>query len=202
MQVAVALVKGSLVHICQPRNGNKSSLSIMFPEFASALCHVSVSLLEDSVFFRCLLSALMRRKTKLSRPTHNAVIGSWLGWLVGERKADHDNDQRHSMGSMTSAAHACLIYLMTEWVGLGNVLLPRDKLLNFSIQVVQAADCAFDRCRIWQGDFRVSHPFVRIAAAPADGLEYGTTRSPVLLGVLPLPRDMEEDHPVDLQVVV
>jgi bromodomain-containing protein 7/9 len=132
-EVAVALVEGALVSICQPGNRNETSLSVTFPKFSMALQHISVSLLEDRVFFLCLIQALLKHKTKLTKGTCNAIVEAWLQWLIREPSR---------VGSMTSAAHERLIFLLNEWSALGNVLLPRDKLLQFAKEAVQAADAS------------------------------------------------------------
>jgi hypothetical protein len=128
-EVVVALVEGSLVHICQPGNAHEASLSVTFPKFALALQHLSSSLRNDRAFFLCLAHALLKQKSKLSRSTRDAVLNSWLAWL----RAD-------SAGTMTSAAHECLMVLLNEWSALGNQILPRDALLQFSADAVTAVD--------------------------------------------------------------
>lgn len=127
LQVAVALVEGALVHLCHPGNRSEASLSITFPKFSAALEQVSLSLLDDRPFFVCLTQALLRHKTKLPRSTRDAVVTSWLSWLRKE-------------GSIRSAAHEFLVYLMNEWSALGNVLLPRDAMLRFFTDTVHAVD--------------------------------------------------------------
>jgi hypothetical protein len=131
MEVAAALVEGALVRICQPGNRNEASLSVTFPKFATALVHVSFSLLKDRGFFLCLTTALLRHKTKLTRTNRDAVVEAWLNWLRLNRKDE---------GSATSAAHECLIFLLNEWSSLGNVILPRDKLIDFSSKAVEATN--------------------------------------------------------------
>lgn len=128
-QVVVALVQGSLVQICQPGNKNEASLSVSFPKFAAALQQVSPSLLEDRAFFMCLTQALLRHKAKLPRSTRDSVVVAWLSWLRKD-------------GSVTTAAHECLVSLFNEWSALGNVLLPRDALLRFFTDTVHAVDSA------------------------------------------------------------
>jgi hypothetical protein len=41
---------------------------------------------------------------------------------------------------MASAAHECLIMLLNEWSALGNQILPRDMLLKFSAEAVEAVN--------------------------------------------------------------
>jgi hypothetical protein len=131
MEVAASLVEGALVRICQPGNRNEASLSVTFPKFATSLIHVSFSLLEDRGFFLCLATALLRHKTKLTRTNRDAVVEAWLKWLRLNRKDE---------GSATSAAHEYLIFLLNEWAALGNVVLPRDKLIDFSTKAVHATN--------------------------------------------------------------
>jgi hypothetical protein len=147
-EVMVSLVEGSLVHICQPGNANDASLPVTFPKFALALQHLSATLRDDQAFFTCLVNALLKQKSKLSRSTRDAVVESWLTWLRNE-----DSDA----STMASAAHECLIMLLNEWSALGNQILPRDMLLKFSAEAVQAANTSENNderkfSQIWKAD--------------------------------------------------
>jgi hypothetical protein len=46
---------------------------------------------------------------------------------------------------MTSACHECLIMLFNEWSAFGNVLLPRDLLIDFCDKAIQNADESEER---------------------------------------------------------
>jgi hypothetical protein len=135
VQVVLSLVQGGLVHICQPGNGNESSLSVTFPKFALALqALASTYLWHDRVFFLCLLAVMIKHKSKLPKATRDAVVRSWLDWLQQEGSDDG--------GSMTSAAHEYLITLLNEWSSLGNLLLPRDDLVEFATEAVEAVNAS------------------------------------------------------------
>jgi hypothetical protein len=147
-EVMVSLVEGSLVHICQPGNANDVSLPVTFPKFALALQHLSATLRDDRAFFMCLVNALLKQKSKLSRSTRDAVVDSWLNWLRNEES---------DASTMESAAHECLIMLLNEWSALGNQILPRDMLLKFSAEAVAAVNTSENKderkfSQIWKTD--------------------------------------------------
>lgn len=169
MDVAIALVKGSFVYACQPGNHNETSLAITFAKFATVLRHhhhhhASMStttktsgtsttgsltnlFLYDRPFYQCLVTAILRHKTKLPKEARETIVKEWFLWLrsssSGNNKVDDvDDDHEYSNtnnGSMTSPAHEYLLYLLNEWHIISNALLPRDKLLEYSITAVQAA---------------------------------------------------------------
>ena len=131
--VVVSLVESAMVHLCQPGHGNEASLSATFPKFAQALQALSQqSLQKDAVFFRCLIRALLQHKSKLPKPTRDAVVASWLDWL---RLTDDDDDDHMKI---CSAAHEYLVRLLNEWSALGNLVLPRDTLVEFATDAVRA----------------------------------------------------------------
>lgn len=147
-EVMVSLVEGSLVHICQPGNANDASLPVTFPKFALALQHLSATLRHDRAFFMCLINALLKQKSKLSRSTRDAVVDSWLSWLRNEES---------DASTMASAAHECLLMLLNEWSALGNQILPRDMLLKFSADAVEAVNTSENKdegkfSQIWKSD--------------------------------------------------
>ena len=135
MDAAAALIQGALVFLCQPGQGNDISLSVTFPKFALALQRLSSSILEDRPFFVCLVDAVVKHKSKLPKVTRDAIIESWLGWLKASRKREEDTGL-----VVASYAHEFLIRLFNEWSTLGNLLLPRDKLLQFCAEVVNTVD--------------------------------------------------------------
>lgn len=130
MEVATSLIEGALVHVCQPGNANDGSLAITFEKFASALIYVARNSLQDHrVFFQCLIRAIIRHKAKLTKPCRDAIVESWLNWL-----RSFDN------GCATSAAHECFVMLLNDWSAIGNLILPRDTLLDFSKKGVDAVN--------------------------------------------------------------
>jgi hypothetical protein len=131
-QVVVSLVQSAMVEMCQPGNGSDASLPLTYPKFSTALQNTSANLCSDRVFFLCLIKAILKHKSKLPKESRDVVVACWLTWLRKE-----GNDQR---GSMASAAHECLVSLLNEWSVLGNLLLPRDKLVEFATETVAAVD--------------------------------------------------------------
>lgn len=125
--IVAAMMRDSLIQICQPGNKNETSLPVTFPKFVSALLLVSNNLQGDRTFFECLSYALLRHKMKLPRLTRDAIFNSWLLWLQNE-------------GSMMSVAHECLMALLNDWAGLGNILLPRETLLGFVDNLLETVD--------------------------------------------------------------
>jgi hypothetical protein len=148
MDVAVSLVEGALVFICHPGIGNDNSLFISFPKFAQALEALSKTLWDEAAFFLCLSSSLLRHKAKLPKATRDAVVKSWQGWL---------RYQQTDKGSVATVAHKMLIHLLNDWASLGNILLPRDTLVEFSLQTVKAANAsvmndAKNFAQLWKED--------------------------------------------------
>lgn len=131
MEVASSLVEGSLIFVCQPGMGNEASLSITFPKFATALQHQTTHLCEQRSFFQGLVQVLSKHKAKLPIETRDAIVASWLLWLKGVQTAD---------GAVLTPAHEFLICLLNEWASLGNKVMPRDKLVHFTLRVVEAVD--------------------------------------------------------------
>jgi hypothetical protein len=130
--VFLALLEGALVLTCQPGNSSESSLPLTYPKFALALQITSSSLiLWERPFLLCLTQTLLRHKSKLSRATRDLVFSSWLEWL---RTGGKD--------TIWSPGHECLIQLLNEWAALGNLLLPRDMLVKFCTETVEAVDAA------------------------------------------------------------
>ena len=143
IQAIVALVEGALVHICRPGYANEASLSVTYPKFAVALQEVSSTTCDDRAFFLCLIQSLLRHKSKLTRATRDAVVAHWLDYLRTPprySKRKKLSKKQKKWGTMTSAAHECLILLLNEWAALGNLLLPRDMLMKFSSDAVEAAN--------------------------------------------------------------
>lgn len=132
VQVVRALVEGSLVHVCQPGNSIESSLSQTFPKFADALNLLSFpNLWEERPFFLSLVEAITRHKAKLAKVTRDVFVSTWLNWIKASPK---------KKGAMFSAVHECFMVLITEWAAFGNLLLPRDALVKFTKDAVDAAN--------------------------------------------------------------
>ena len=134
LEVPMALLQGAIVHLSQPGSTTETSLAVTYPKFATALAHMSRNagtFLQDRPFFQCLIRAILRHKAKLSKASRDAIVQSWLSWLS---KAW---EQRKRV-VMVSAAHECLIQLFNEWSSIGNQILPRDTLLLFVADTVQA----------------------------------------------------------------
>lgn len=134
VEVAKSLLQGLFVHVCQPGQGNEVSLSTTFPKFGYALQTVSsLSLPSDRVFFISLKGAILKHRSKLPRITRDAIVRSWLAWL----RCAHGET-----GSMTSAAHEYFVALLNDWASLGNLLLTRDNLREFTTECVEAANAS------------------------------------------------------------
>jgi hypothetical protein len=107
----VALMQGALVHVCQPGNTNESSLAVSFPRFANALGTCG----GDKPFFLSLVAALVRHRAKLGKTNRDAIVKCWLErWMKSK------------------AGHECFVILLNEWAGMGNLILPRDVLIQYS----------------------------------------------------------------------
>jgi hypothetical protein len=150
MQVAVSLLQAALVHVCQPAE-NDTSLAMTFPKFATALEQIEspAALMGDSVFFKCLISAILRHKQRLKPVARDAIVHSWMGWLhvatqsnssSSSSSAGSGSKKKRKRGCMTMAVHECLITLLNDWSSIGNLLLPRDTLLQLAADIVQTAN--------------------------------------------------------------
>jgi hypothetical protein len=145
IQAIIGLVEGALVHICRPGNANEASLAVTYPKFAMALQEASSTISDDQAFFLCLIQSLLKHKSKLHRGTRDVVVTHWLAYLKRPPKYPKRkklSKKQKKWGTMTSAAHECLILLLNEWASLGNLLLPRDMLLKFSSEAVEAANAS------------------------------------------------------------
>jgi hypothetical protein len=143
IQGIVALTQGALVHICTPGNSAEASLAVTYPKFAMALHEASSTICDDRAFFLCLIDALLRHKSKLQRNTRDVVVTHWLEYLrkpPRHPKRKKGPKKQKKWGNITSAAHECLLLLLNEWASFGNQLLPRDMLLKFASDAVQAAE--------------------------------------------------------------
>jgi Bromodomain len=127
-KVAVTLIQGSLIHLCLPGNQTEASLATTFPKFAAILQGLSKTLLDDRLFFSGLQESLLKHKTKLPRSTRDAIVAAWLSWLQGSDPAT----------AIVAPAHECLLQLLNAWFSLGNILLPRDAMIRFCTNTVEA----------------------------------------------------------------
>ena len=146
MEVAVTLVEGALVYVCQPGNAHEESLSLTFERFADSLRHVAGALSDHRIFFNCLIVAILAHKAKLSRAARDTIVNCWLDWLRSIKT-----------GCAVSAAHECFILLLTKWYGMGNLVLPRDTLLEIckkTVGVVDEAETSDENkfFKLWQVD--------------------------------------------------
>ena len=115
--VLVALLQGALVHFCQPGNTNESSLAITFPRFANSIPTAAAGGGgNDKSFFLSLVAALVRHRAKLGKTNRDAIVQCWLErWIMD-----------------SPAGHECFIMLLNEWASMGNLILPRDVLIQYS----------------------------------------------------------------------
>ena len=130
--VAIALLQGSIIHLCLPGHHTETSLSVTFPKFASILQDVASdtsAFLHDRIFFNSLQETILRHKTKLPRSARDAIVSAWLGWL-----------KEGGTSALTAPAHESLIKLINDWYALGNVLLPRDVMIRFCTNTIEAVN--------------------------------------------------------------
>ncbi|GAX14370.1 bromodomain-containing protein 7/9 [Fistulifera solaris] len=118
VQVVAAIVSGAIVLFCQPGSGYEVALVSIFPHLAASLQALSSAKLEP-VFLKCLLHMILRHRTKLQKPVRDVIVQCWMDWIRGTPEA------------MTSATHEYYVKLVAEWSLLGNLLLPRDTLVEF-----------------------------------------------------------------------
>lgn len=141
--IVLALVEGALVHLLQPGVSNEAALKQQqLPRFAEALHGLSGGrMTQERPFFDSLRRALLRHRTKLSRGTRDVVVTTWLTWFGRGRRADGKKRKKKKgrAGSMAAPVHYCFIELLNEWAALGNLVLPRDKLLSLAEDAVDAA---------------------------------------------------------------
>ena len=138
--VVLLLVQGAIIQVSRPGAGNDASLAVTFPRFSAALRGLSsTSLWHQRAFFQCLVATIVKHKSKLSKPSRDAIVASWLEWL---KPGTGKEDRKQKEGSITSAAHEYLITLLNDWSALGNLLLPRDKLVEFATSTVNAANAS------------------------------------------------------------
>jgi hypothetical protein len=141
--VAIALLQGSIVHLCLPGYHTDTSLSITLPKFASALQDIvseTSVLLHDRLFFSCLQEAILRHKSKLPRSARDSIVSVWLGWL-----------KEGGTSALTAPAHEFLIRLINDWYSFGNSLLPRDVMVRYCSNTVETVSTDTNKfATLWQ----------------------------------------------------
>mmetsp|Transcript_9038 Transcript_9038/g.22850 ORF Transcript_9038/g.22850 Transcript_9038/m.22850 type:complete len:654 (+) Transcript_9038:1181-3142(+) len=143
-QVAVALVEGTFINICLPGHSQDNSLASSFIKCSNVLLGLAGGdILDDSSFFRGLVPVILRHK-RLKPSVRDVIIDTWKKWL---KVPSEDSNTRTSKkkkkngtGSVKSAAHEYLIFLLSEWSALGNQLMPRDLLLEVTTDVAKIVD--------------------------------------------------------------
>ncbi|GAX09849.1 bromodomain-containing protein 7/9 [Fistulifera solaris] len=118
VQVVAAVVSGAIVLFCQPGSGYEAAMVSIFPHLAASLQALSSAKLEP-VFLKCLLQMILRHRAKLQKSVRDVIVQCWMDWMRGTPEA------------MTSATHEYYVKLLAEWSLLGNLLLPRDTLVEF-----------------------------------------------------------------------
>lgn len=141
-QIAMALLEGAFINVCSPGNSQDISLSISFAKFSETFLDLACGDVSNEIaFFKSLVPVILRHKARLNKTVRDVIISTWLDWLrmtpIGKIK---DNDES-PQGSVDSAAHEYLIFLLNEWASnFGNILMPRDLLLKVSTEVVKVVD--------------------------------------------------------------
>ncbi len=132
VQVVAAIVSGAIVLFCQPGSGYEAALVSIFPNLAASLQALSSAKLEP-VFLKCLLHMILRHRAKLQKSVRDVIVQCWMDWIRGTPEA------------MTSATHEYYVRLLAEWSLLGNLLLPRDTLVEFLGSGIDAASVSDER---------------------------------------------------------
>lgn len=154
--VAIALLQGSIVHLCLPGHHTDTSLSITLPKFASALQDIASetsAFLHDRIFFSCLHEAILRHKLKLPRSARDSIVSVWLGWL-----------KEGGTSALTAPAHEYLLKLINDWYSFGNALLPRDVMVRYCTNIVETVNTTTNKfATLWQQtESNVTSEFVPI----------------------------------------
>eukprot|EP00934_Nitzschia_sp_Nitz4_P002409 Nitzschia sp. Nitz4//scaffold2_size372955//231176//233998//NITZ4_000442-RA/size372955-processed-gene-0.434-mRNA-1//1//CDS//3329546835//2404//frame0 len=137
-QVAVAVLEGAFVHICLPGNSLEASLSVTFTKFAKALQELVGHVWEEETFFISLVPTILRHKARLNRTVRDTIISTWMSWFVPSDETA--STKKKKKGAMTSPGHEHFVNLLNEWAAFGNLLLPRDLLLQVSTDLVKQVD--------------------------------------------------------------
>jgi len=127
------LVEGSFVHMLQPGESNEASLMLQIPRLVAVINQCGGgNMLNERHFFSSLSQALLKHKLKLSHGIRDLIVKNWLSWVKAP----------DGTSCVISAAHECLMRLLTEWASMGNKIMPRDKFLSLAEEVVKAAEAS------------------------------------------------------------
>ena len=139
-QIALALLEGAFIYACLPGNSQDVSLSTRFVKFSNTFRALALeNVLGEVAFFKSLVPAILRHKSRLNKTVRDVIISTWLNWLKvppSSKETKKKDESQH--GSIESAAHEYLIFLLNEWASsFGNKIMPRDLLLKVATKVVQ-----------------------------------------------------------------
>jgi len=146
MFVIRSLVQYALVFIfagtnnSSGRNNEKLALSLQtqLPRFKIVLSGLSGgNMLWERPFWRSLAGGLLGWKRKLGINVRDLIVDFWMDWF----QSDDNSDSKD--GCLCAPVHEIFIYLLNEWASLGNLILPRDKLLSLSTLAVEKAEATF-----------------------------------------------------------
>jgi hypothetical protein len=158
-QIAMALLEGAFINVCLPENSQDISLSITFARFSKTFLDLSRgNVLNEGSFFKSLIPVILRHKARLNKTVRDVIISTWLDWLKSSPVGQNKNHYISPRGSIDSAAHEYLIFLLNEWASnFGNILMPRDLLLKVStelVEVVNATEVDPDRklSKLWKAN--------------------------------------------------
>lgn len=139
-QVVVALLEGLFVLVCTPGHSHDASLACTFEKFSDVLKQLAGNLWEERAFFVCLVPAILRYKGRLNKKVRDTIVETWITWLGSKSTDDSVTKKKKKKGSITSAGHEFIVHLLNEWASFGNLLMPRDLLLEVSLRVVDSVD--------------------------------------------------------------
>ena len=141
-QIAMALLEGAFINVCLPGNSQDVSLSLSFAKFSKTFLELSHGNVSNEVsFFKSLVPVILRHKARLNKTVRDVIISTWLDWLKTSTKSNQKANAGPPRGSVDSAAHQYLIFLLNEWASsFGNILMPRDLLLKISTEVVKVVN--------------------------------------------------------------
>mmetsp|Transcript_2863 Transcript_2863/g.6756 ORF Transcript_2863/g.6756 Transcript_2863/m.6756 type:complete len:971 (-) Transcript_2863:111-3023(-) len=149
-QIAMALLEGAYINVCLPGNSQDVSLSISFAKFSKTFLDLADGNVSNEVsFFKSLVPVILRHKARLNKTVRDVIVSTWLEWLKTTTEEKMKYTSKLPQGSIDSAAHEYLIFLLNEWASsFGNILMPRDLLLKVSnevVKVVNATEVAPER---------------------------------------------------------
>jgi len=142
-QISLSLLEGAFINACLPGNSRDISLSISFVKFSNAFRELALGVVLNEVsFFKSLVPVILKHKSRLNKTVRDVIISTWLDWLkIAPSSRENKNKDVSRKGSIESAAHEYLIFLLNQWASsFGNILLPRDLLLKVATDVVKTVD--------------------------------------------------------------